>query len=83
MSTYLPHERLDTTSTTIGLVEGNLADDCATMLPIIVSATLSLTFALSVERKCASDILAELLDLLNFGGEVVGEGILEGLCRLG
>jgi hypothetical protein len=29
--------------------------------------------------KGASHILAELLDLLDLGGQVVGEGVLEGL----
>lgn len=32
--THLPHEALDTTSTTIGLVEGDLANDLVAVLPI-------------------------------------------------
>lgn len=37
--THLPDERLDTTGTTVSLVEGDLTDDGATVVPAIVSAT--------------------------------------------
>lgn len=33
LSTYLPDEGLDTTGTTVGLVEGNLTNDLVTVLP--------------------------------------------------
>lgn len=37
--TYLPDERLDTTSTTVSLVKSDLTDDGAAVVPAIVSAT--------------------------------------------
>lgn len=36
--TYLPDEGLDTTGTTVGLVEGNLTNDLGTVLPANISS---------------------------------------------
>jgi hypothetical protein len=69
----LPDERLDATGTTVDLVESDLADDLVTMLPGIMSVL-----------RCggcggARDVLAELLDLLDLTGQLVGEGLLQRL----
>jgi hypothetical protein len=69
----LPDERLDATGTTVDLVESNLADDLAAVLPGMMSV-----------RRCggrggAGDVLAELLDLLDLAGQLVGEGLLQRL----
>lgn len=77
--TYLPDEGLDTTGTTVGLVEGNLTNDLGTVLPAIIS--LSEKISLVGRNWGRVDILAELLDLLDLGGQAVGESLLQGLLR--
>lgn len=37
LETHLPNKGLDATSTTVGLVEGNLTNDLVTELPVIIS----------------------------------------------
>ena len=39
-TTYLPDEGLDTTGTTVGLVEGDLTDDLVAIVPVIASVML-------------------------------------------
>lgn len=74
----LPHEGLDTTGTTVSLVKGDLANDIVAIVPAIASATVDCYLCLEGR---GNDILAELLDLLDLGGQVVGKGVLEGLSK--
>jgi hypothetical protein len=71
---YLPNKGLDATGTTIDLVKGDLADDLVAMLP----EKLCQLFA-AEEAVRLGNILAELLDLLDLAGELVGEGLLQRL----
>lgn len=78
--THLPDERLDATGTTVGLVKSDLTNHLVAIVPAI-----TISFELLVEHRneveSAEDLLAELLDLLDLGGQVVGEGILKGLSE--
>jgi hypothetical protein len=69
----LPDERLDATGTTVDLVESNLADDLAAVLPGMMSVLRC------GGRGGAGDVLAELLDLFDLAGQLVGEGLLQRL----
>lgn len=73
--THLPNKGLDSTGTTVGLVKSDLTDDLVTELPGIASVAAMGPFRL------LHNILAELLDLLDLGRQVVGEGVLEGLSK--
>jgi hypothetical protein len=70
--TNFPNKRFDAASTAINLVESDLTDNLAAMLPV-------------ARQRCAAEapdgmrLLAELLDLLNLARKLCGEGLLQRL----
>lgn len=70
----LPDERLDSASTAIDLIKSDLSDDLAAMLPNCDA--LADDSAIAGGWNC---LLAELLDLLDLTGELVGESLLQRL----
>ena len=67
-----PDEGLDTTSTTVDLVESDLANDFAAVLPGMCEDVFPSSGLLP-------NVLLELLDLLNLTGNLLAEGVLERL----
>lgn len=78
IATYLPNEGLDATGTTVDLVEGDLTNNLVAVVPVIASVMIMVFGGGNVGVR-AVDVLAELLDLLNLGGQAIGEGLLQGL----
>jgi hypothetical protein len=82
MTTHLPDQRFDTTSTTVDLVESYLANDFGTVLSTHYHQCM---LAEKKEKKkiffflVRVNLLPKLLHLLDLAGKLLGKSLLQGL----